>query len=167
MEYEGQKKQTTRAEYGENFSDHLMEQYKMYVATTENVSERRFKTNQFYVSLLSGLLAVLSFITSQPVFSNVVYIVFVSISLLGGVLCAIWWSNINSYKQLNMLKFIVIHEMETLLPFACYQREWQTEKETEHKYIRLTMLEKYIPLIMAIPYLLLAGYSVYMIFQSK
>ncbi|WP_217899901.1 RipA family octameric membrane protein, partial [Nodularia sp. NIES-3585] len=70
-------------------------------------------------------------------------------------------TNINSYKQLNSLKFKVIHEMETHLPFPCYAREWKVLKEDKHRrrYLRLTSVEQYIPIIFAIPYLCLFVYA--------
>lgn len=183
-----------KEKYGDDFQGHLLDQYKMYVEMADRVSERRLKTNQFYISLLSILLAILSFAVSQQVsaaFSGFLNVIFVSVSLLGMILCVLWYININSFKQLNKLKFKVVHEMEQMLPFACYDREWQVlkqleeedrrqseeEKETKRAeenlkkkspiYIRLTTIEKYIPFIILIPYLLLLIYAFVRIFQMK
>jgi len=48
-----------REEYGEQFKEHLIEQYKLYVEMTDRISDRRERTNRFYISLLSVLLALL------------------------------------------------------------------------------------------------------------
>ena len=47
-------------EYGDKYSDHLPEQYKLYVEMTDRVSQRRERSNQFFITLLSGpaILAV-------------------------------------------------------------------------------------------------------------
>jgi hypothetical protein len=49
--------------------------------------------------------------------------------VLGLAICTIWVVNIRSYKQINSLKFTVIHEMEKKLPYPCYDREWQILQE--------------------------------------
>lgn len=160
-----------KQQYGEEFNEHLLEQYTMYAEMADRVSERRLKTNQFYISLLSVLLAILSFVVSKEAsssFGGIQNIVFVAVALLGIVLCVVWYANINSYKQLNKLKFRVVHEMEQNLPFACYDREWEVlkeeEKKGENKYNRLTKVEKYVPFIMGIPYILLLIFAFYMLF---
>lgn len=156
-----------RTDYGENFQTHLLEQYKIYVEMTDRVSARRLQTGSFYISLLSGLLAIISITGNKELFSGSQKIVLFSISLLGITLCFIWNANINSYKQLNSLKFKVIHEMEQLLPFACYDREWQflNDSKSGKKYFRLTVVEQYVPLVIAIPYILLLIYSIIQLFK--
>ncbi len=65
-----------------------------------------------------------------------------------------------SYKELNSLKFSVIHEMEKLLPFACYDREWESLKEESgtRNYFRLTRIEQYVPFLLMAPYIMLLVY---------
>jgi len=149
-------------DYGGSFQTHLLEQYKIYVEMADRVSARRLQTGSFYISLLSGLLAIISITGNKALFDGSQKIVLFSISLLGIALCCLWGANINSYKQLNSLKFKVIHEMEQFLPFACYEREWQflQKNQSGKKYFRLTALEQYIPIVIAIPYLLILIYSI-------
>ena len=139
--------------YGENYQLHLLEQYKMYVEMADRVSARRQQVGSFYISILSGLLGLLA-INNKELFSGSQNIVLLSISILGITLCILWNANINSYKQLNSLKFKVIHEMEANLPFACYEREWEILKESKSnvRYFRLTAIEKYVPFVLCIPY---------------
>jgi len=145
--------------YGEKFNEHLLEQYKLYVEMADRISERRMQTNKFYISLLSGLLALLSILVSVGKLNQT--LIFVIISLLGIVLCILWHINIRSYRQLNSGKFKVIHEMEQFLPFPCYDREWEVlgEGKEKTKYLQLTRVEKYIPVILAIPYIFLFLYT--------
>ncbi|MCK4735084.1 MAG: hypothetical protein KAT65_21710, partial [Methanophagales archaeon] len=57
-------------EYGEAFKQHLLEQYKLYVEMADRISTRRAQTNRFYISLLSGLLALLSIVVGRNIFSD-------------------------------------------------------------------------------------------------
>jgi hypothetical protein len=145
--------------YGEKFNEHLLEQYKLYVEMADRISERRMQTNRFYISLLSGLLALLSILVSGDKFNQTV--IFIIVSLLGIALCILWHINIRSYRQLNSGKFKVIHEIEQYLPFPCYDKEWELlgEGEEKSKYLQLTRVEKYIPFILSIPYIFLFLYA--------
>lgn len=145
-------------EYGENFQDHLLEQYKLYVQMADNVSERRDRSNAFYLTLLSGLLVIVSAIVSIWGADSVTASLMIGvIGIVGIFLCIIWFFNIRSYRQLNGGKFRVIHLIERQLPFACYDEEWEVlgRSEDRRKYWPFTHVEKWVPVIMAIPYFLL------------
>ena len=164
-----------REEYGAKYDDHLLEQYKLYVEMADRVSIRRGQTNRFYVALLSGLFALITIIVGREYFSDLLNIVFGAVGILGIILCFLWLINIHSYRQLNSGKFKVIHEMEEKLPFPCYDREWEIlgmqseeprppqepslEEKKNKKYLQLTRVEQYIPLVMMIPYAILLAYS--------
>lgn len=152
-----------RSNYGDNFQSHLLEQYKICVEMADRVSVRRGQANTFYISLLSALLALLSLITDNNLVSGSPNILLFFTSILGLSLCFTWYVNIQSYRQLNSLKFKVINEMEQHLPFPCYSREWailkERQREGEKQYTRLTAIEKFVPLIFAVPYLGLLLYS--------
>ncbi len=143
----------------------ILEQYKLYVEMADRISSRRAQTNRFYISLLSALLGLVSFIVGTRTLGNYDFIVFLAASVLGVALNVLWFLNIHAYKQLNSGKFKVIHEMEQRLPFACYDREWEIldEGRSVKKYLKLTVVEKFVPLLLAIPYVLLFVYSCLMI----
>jgi len=149
----------TKEEYGDRFKDHLLEQYKLYVKMADNVSSRRAQTNIFYISLLSGLLAVLSMAYKGGTPHDTPNLVFLA-AVLGIILCCVWSVNIRSYRQLNSGKFKIIHAMEQRLPFPCYDMEWEIlgEGKEGEKYLQLTRVEQYIPAILAVPYLILIIY---------
>ena len=151
-------------EYGEAFKQHLLEQYKLYVEMADRVSTRRAQTNRFYISLLSGLLALLSIVGGRNRFSDFQTIAFMAVAILGLALCVLWNVNIRSYRQLNSGKFKVIHEMEQHLPFPCYDKEWEIlgEGKESKAYLQLTRVEQYVPFVLAVPYLLLLIYSLFM-----
>ncbi|MBT9317829.1 RipA family octameric membrane protein [Leptothoe spongobia] len=149
--------------YGENYQSHLIEQYKLFVEMADRISARRGQTNSFYISLLSALLALLSLVIDKDLFSGPASVLLFFTALIGLALCLTWYVNIQSYRQLNGLKFQVIHEIEALLPFPCYKREWDLLKEQRGKqkkqYIQLTTVEKYVPLIFTVPYIGLLLYT--------
>lgn len=149
-----------KEEYGSDFQPHLLEQYKMYVEMMDRVTERRGKTNTFYITLLSGLLALPSLLIDKNLFNEPKAVLVLLLAFLGLCLCFLWYININSYKQLNYLKFRVIHEIEPHLPFPFYSKEWEIEKNKVGQYRRLSKVEKCIPFIIAIPYFGLLIYSI-------
>lgn len=155
-------------EYGSEYKAHLLEQYKLYVEMMDKVTERRGQTNAFYISLLSALLALSSLLVNKDnaFFSGDKTIFLFALSVLGISFCYVWYININSYKQLNKLKFKVINDVEPLLPYPFYAKEWHfLETDPTNKYRRLSKVEKIIPLIMSIPYCSLLVYSIIRFFK--
>ncbi len=143
----------------------ILEQYKLYVEMTDNSSKRRLETNKFYISILSGLLAILSFAAGKNQLSAELQapIIF-AIALLGIGLNFLWRTNIHAYRQLNAAKFKVISDLEHKLPFACYDVEWDYlgRGEEAKKYKPISQVERYVPFFLVVPYLLLLGYSIYL-----
>ena len=143
-------------DYGENFYVHLLEQYKLWVEMADRISVRRGQANTFYISLLSAILTLLSLIIDKNIVVGSASVLLFFTSIAGLALCLTWYANIQSYKQINSLKFKVINEIEQYLPFACYSREWEIleekQKNGKKQYIRLTGIEKIVPLIFALLY---------------
>ena len=126
--------------YSSEFKTHILEQYKLYVEMADRVSSRRVQITSFYTSILSALLALLSITSNKEFFQGPQSFVFLTVAILGLCLCLAWAANINSYKQLNSLKFKVIHEMEIYLPFPCYSREWKILKEDKNRHVTCASL---------------------------
>lgn len=146
----------------ETQQESLLKQYKLYVEMTDRLTARRSDTNKFYLTLLTGLFAVVSFVVEksglQIAEKN---LVLVGIGLLGIVLCVIWFSNIRSYRLINSCKFQVINEMEKDLPFPSYTREWKLlTGEDKHRYLQFTAIERVVPFAIAILYLALTIFAV-------
>lgn len=149
-------------EYGEKYHDHLIEQYKIYAEMADNVSARRSQANTFYITVLSGLLAVLAF-AADKIPGEAQFTAFLAVGLLGIVLCVVWYINLEAYRQLNSAKYKVIQEMEEKLPFPSYTQEWaivnMKDGTNQPRYTRLTWVEKIVPILMAMPYLFLTLYA--------
>jgi hypothetical protein len=143
--------------YGEEYREHLLEQYKLYVQIMDNTSVQRGNINKFYISVLAFLLTLISIFINNN-FSNLIIFI---VSLMGLLLCFTWYKNIESFRQLNSGRFQVIHEMEKELPFNCFDKEWgYLKKGNGENYTRLTKIEKYVPLYLSIPYVFILLYYI-------
>lgn len=131
----------------------LLEQYKLFVKTADDMTLRRLETNKFYLTILLGLFTVAGFLNTKEMttyFSS--FTILVLISVLGIFLSIIWYINIESYRLLNSAKFKVIHEMEQKLEYPCFDKEWffRKNENISKAFPRFTQIEKYLPLVMAI-----------------
>ena len=144
----------------------LLQQYKHFASTSNEVSNRRLKTNRFYVSLLSGILVVLPLVLDLDNLTDIRLVAILIIGFVGVVLCILWFFNILSYKQLNKGKYKVIHEMEEDLPYACFKREWEIlgEGEDISRYITHWKVERLVPGMLALPYLALMVFALNRLF---
>jgi len=141
--------QKSEKDYNGNYSEHLLEQYKLFVQMADNISERRSKTNTFFLSVNSFLLTALGIFTKIE-FNVDVGLWWLYVASVGGITFAItWFVLIRNYKKLNSGKFEVIHELEKKLPAAPYLKEWDIIRgnNTKKKYQKLTNIESVVPII--------------------
>lgn len=144
------------SQYGNKYIEHLLEQYKIYIASTEKISDRRQKANEFFLALNSALVTLLGFILSKNDKSILTTTICLG-SLAGIIMCYLWYRIIRSYKGLNDAKFKVLHAIEGRLPLALYDTEWEmlgrgTDKK---KYWPFTHIELLVPWIFIAIYLTL------------
>jgi hypothetical protein len=152
----------TPEEYGEKYQDHLLEQYKLFVETSQHTSDKRQNANNYLLTLNSSLVTL--FVAFLSAFGHSRWNALIPGT--GLIICFIWWSLVDSYKDLNTAKFAVIHELENQLPVALFRHEWfvcghnqkEKDKPLEDRYIPLTHLERWIPVAFAALYLVLGGY---------
>ena len=149
--------------YGDKFSEHLLEQYKILVTSINNLGERRAQTNRFYISVLSGFLFVISFTTTKNIFSEFQNILIAAIALLGIILCIIWRLNIQAFGVTSYRRYNVLNIIEEKLPFPTFTKITELLKK-DKKYIPMAKIELYVPFVLMIPYLLLLIYSIYFLF---
>lgn len=145
--------QQTKESYGESFKTDLFEQYKLYIASSEKISERRVSSNNY-------LLTVNAFIvTSYGLLAASQYKSYWNILVpIAGVLVSLtWYRIITSYRNLNRVKFKVINEIERQMPAALYEYEWKIAEEGKGKIYRpLSHLEQWIPIIFILLYVSVA-----------
>src|SRR3989338_6109135 len=99
-------KELINADYGKDFKNHLLEQYKLYVESADKISSRRDSANHFYLTLNSGLFAISGYLSLL----NKQSFIFLIIPIAGIIISFYWLKIITSYKNLNSRKFKVIHE---------------------------------------------------------
>ena len=134
----------TREGYGSSFNADLLEQYKLYVQSAENVSARRLASSQYLLTLSAALIALYG-LQSASFGTNCWTLL---IPAIGIPVSLLWRSIIKSHADLNSLKFELIHEFEQHLPAAPYRYEWfLAEKGQGKAYRAVTTLERRIPVL--------------------
>jgi len=136
--------------YGDKFNDHLLEQYKIFVESVNNISSKRDSANYFYLTINSTLFTIISYLSSLEI--NIVMSALLPI--IGILISFSWIKIINSYKNLSEGKFKVIHELENYLPASLFKYEWHI-LINKVKYHPITNTEKTIPKIFILFYILL------------
>lgn len=135
-----------------NESQQILELYKFYVELTDRISQRRGNSNTFFLTIISSFTGLIAFISSflkTDIEESIIYL----ICFFCIILCLIWYITINSYKQLNKLRFSVIQELEKDMIFPCFTREWEYLKDNKLKYYRLSKIEKFIPILFMVPFI--------------
>ncbi|PIV13253.1 hypothetical protein COZ81_00185 [Candidatus Jorgensenbacteria bacterium CG_4_8_14_3_um_filter_38_10] len=146
-------------DYGDDYKNHLFEQYKLYVESIEKTSDRRQHANNYFITINTALISLIGLSFQIKIFENTAWIKFV-LALVGIIICFIFWYLIRSYRQLNTGKFAVIHKIEEYLPLALYKYEWEIlgEGKDKSKYYPFSHIELLIPWVFGIIYALLGLY---------
>ena len=141
----------------------LLEQYKLYVEMADRISQRRQSANNYFLSLNLLLFSFFSYMTYiKKEFEMGIFV----ISVAGIISCWIWYRLIKSYKGLNSAKFKVVHDMEKMLGYQPYDKEWEKLGRGKDKslYLPFTKIELYIPCIIKGMHIFVLLYSVYLYF---
>jgi hypothetical protein len=135
---------------------YFMEQYRLYLHVFNNTVDRRHKSNEFFLGINTALIAIIGYVEAKGTVLTSP-IIFVIVPLIGVALCVVWHKIIHSYKLLNRAKFKVIHSLERNLPAALFETEWELlgRGHDHKKYWPLSQIEKTIPLIFIVLYLVI------------
>ena len=129
------------------YTEHYFELYKLYVNTTEAIAERRQKSNSFFLTLNTTIIAIVSYVQldAKSGESREYWL----ISLSGMILSYTWHRLIKSYRDINTGKFKIIHSIEKKLPLALYDAEWEVlgRGQKPEVYLEFTTIEKIVPWI--------------------
>ena len=141
-----------KEDYGESFNTDLLEQYKLYVQSAENVSARRVQSSRYLLTLNAALVALYGLQSAgfnQNYWTLLVPVIGIPVSLL-------WYLIIKSHADLNRIKFEVIHEFERHLPAVMYKYEWELAERGQGKaYRAVTKIERWIPILFAVLHVIL------------
>jgi len=135
----------------------MLEQYKLFLATSESVVSRRQSTNNFYITVNSALLAFYGVIAALNVEMYIKAIMGAIFSVIGVILCFSWIRIISSYGNLNGSKMKIISLIEKKLPLSLYDAEWAalSDKLNKKKYVPFSNAEKITPKLFASMYVIL------------
>ena len=108
----------------------LLEQYKLYQQTAEELENREQKVNEFYLAINTALLTFMGVIigianTSQGSKFSVLLV----IALAGGVFNRSWCREIESLKIISRAKMRMINLIEQHLPLRLYDKEYVIMKD--------------------------------------
>ncbi len=118
----------------------LLEQYKLYVQGADTVSDRRIAASSHLLSINAALVA--AYALRSPLTESIVAVFFLASA--GMALSLLTHFIIRSFKDLNTVKFNIIHEFETRLPATPYTLEW-TQAMERGKYQPMTGIELWMP----------------------
>ena len=132
----------------------LLEQYKLFVQTSESLVSRRQTVNTFFLSINSALLASIGILGRELLAIYFGGVVLLILGITGFILCIAWRRLVNSYRQLNTAKFQIIHLLEERLPASLFKAEWKAlgEGKDKKKYNPFTKIEAMIPIIFCVLY---------------
>jgi hypothetical protein len=146
-------------DYGNDYKEHLFEQYKLYVESIEKTSDRRQHANNYFITINTALISLIGLSFQIKIFENLSFVKSI-LAFVGIIVCVVFWYLIRSYKQLNTGKFAVVHKIEEHLPLALYKYEWEVlgKGEDNKKYYPFSHIELIIPWVFGIIYALLGLY---------
>jgi len=144
-------------DYGNNYKEHLFEQYKLYIESAEKISDRRQNANNYFITINTALIAILGMSFQASIFEIIIW-ARPLLAFVGIIICVIFWYLLRSHKQLNEGKFKVIHEIEQRLPLLLYDYEWDILGKGEKKeiYYPFSHIELWIPRVFGLIYFVLA-----------
>lgn len=135
----------TRADYGESFDAHVLEQYRLFVDTEERLVSRRQEENRFFLTVNALLVTVISLLIREDISDREAAAGMLLLAIAGMVLCYAWRAIIESYKTLNTAKFEVINALEAQLPARMFAAEWEAAERAE--YQPFTEIERRVPIV--------------------
>lgn len=141
-----------------NYENHYLEQYRMYLHIFNSTSDRRSRSNEFFLGLNTAIIAALGYLEAKNLASGDSAI-FLFAPFVGMAICFCWYKIIISYKQLHRAKFAVIHGIEEKLPISLFKTEWELlgRGKDPTKYRKISSIEKNIPIIFIVLYIVILG----------
>ncbi len=113
----------------------LLQQYRAFIDSREKLSDRRADTNKFFITLITGLFALLSLVarfgTSDATALPGPFVW--PIGVIGILLCYVWYATLITYDvRLDSRREVIIN-VERHLPYQMYKEYLCTTKEMGKK----------------------------------
>ena len=131
-----------------------LELYRIMVASSESLVNRRQGLNTFFLTLHGVILTAVGFLLGSAVDSGLRSAGLAGITIVGTLLAWAWHSLLVSFGQLNRGKFAVINELERHLPASIYTAEWVAlgEGKDPQLYRSFTDREVWVPRVLMAAY---------------
>lgn len=128
------------------------EEYTFFADMTDRLAERRQKVHTFFEAILTALLGIIYFIVMDIEKTRPVFIPFVVIvSILGVLICIIWLSMIANYKRLINLRYDVLMRMEKAFQNSVrmftIEMDFFNSGGARKSPFRFSNLESYLPYV--------------------
>ncbi len=153
----------------ENDKDALLEQYKLFLQTSEDLVNRRQNVNSFYISISSALVAIMGVLFAIGLGKNAELIISAAFCIIGIVLSISWSNTLSCYGNLNSSKMKIISNIEKQLPLSLFDAEWAalSDKLNKKKYVSFTESEKIIPRLFGVVYCFIIVTILFVYFNLK
>lgn len=137
------------------YLDHILAQYRIYVESADRISSRRGTANTFFSTACTMIIGIITYFSA--IIPGPALILFCIAAI---AMCIIWKRMIRSYGQLNRAKYLIIGELEKVLPASPFVAgEWSAldEGRDPRVYTPLTSVEKWVPFLFICLYGFLAA----------
>jgi len=133
-------------------TNNYFELYKLMLLSSENLIQRRQRTNAFFITVIGSLLAIAGLFVKNGAISGDSLLIIFGFSAVGLLLCNSWWNLIDNYGKLNKAKYDVILRLEKELGALIYTAEWVAlgKGMRPRKYKSFTSTEKNVPIYFGI-----------------
>lgn len=146
----------TKESYGPLYQAHFLEQYKIYIASINSVSNLKHQVNSYFLTINTILMTAVGIsFTRDGLFNPLAW--HTIIPGVGVILCLAWWYTTRSYKEINQMKFRALYCIEERLPLALYKTEAEMIN-TEHVPpgpLKSAVVEPIVPWAFIILYILI------------
>ena len=134
----------------------LLEQYKLFLQTSEELVKRRQTVNSFYISISSALVAIMGVLFALEFVRLAKLVVGIAFCIIGIILSVSWSKMLTCYGNLNSSKMKIISRIEKKLPLSLFDAEWAalSDKLNKKKYVSFTESEQKIPFIFGVVYII-------------
>ena len=133
----------------------LLEQYKLFLQTSEDLVNRRQNVNSFYISISSALVAIMGALLALDLAQKAKLVVGFVFCVIGVILSLSWSKLLVCYGNLNSSKMKIISNIEKQLPLSLFDAEWAalSDKLNKKRYVSFTQSEQIIPRLFCLAYL--------------
>ena len=151
---------------GDLNQDALLEQYKLFLQTSEDLVNRRQNVNSFYISISSAIVAIMGFLFAMDLGRISELIIGFAFCIVGIILSISWSKSLACYGNLNSSKMKIISSIEKQLPLSLFDAEWAalSDKLNKKKYVSFTESEQTIPRLFGLLYCIVIVFIVISLF---